>query len=73
MLESTTTATHETSSTSARSRRRMVPAEAIILVTEAATIAVRTRVRLRPPRAVSFQQANPQRSVSMRLLPTDQL
>jgi hypothetical protein len=39
-------ATHETSSTSTRSRRRMVPAEAITLVVKAATIAARTGVYL---------------------------
>jgi hypothetical protein len=46
MLESTTTVTHETSSTSARSGRRMVPAEAMILVVEAAMTAARTGVHL---------------------------
>jgi hypothetical protein len=45
-LESMAMATHETSSTSTRSRRRMVLAEAITLVVKAATIAARTGVCL---------------------------
>jgi hypothetical protein len=41
--------THKTSSSGARNGRSMVPAEAIILIAEAAMIVAKTGVRLRAP------------------------